>query len=106
MLMRVRDLFMQLTHDVLPIAVPLCIVVAAAVTAINYRIGICQQAVGQWDPAKAWFIKVITANNDAALKERAVARMPATHFALQFGAFQAAASFDYMCRYAPAWSRE
>lgn len=29
--MRVTDLFMQLTHDVLPLAIPLCIVVAAAV---------------------------------------------------------------------------
>ena len=29
--MRVTDLFLQLTHDVLPIAVPLCIVAAAAV---------------------------------------------------------------------------
>ena len=31
MLIRARDLFMQLIHDVLPVALPLCIVVAAAV---------------------------------------------------------------------------
>ena len=30
MLMQVRDLFLQFTQDVLPVAVPLCVVIAAA----------------------------------------------------------------------------
>ena len=29
---------------------------AAAVTAVNYRVGICLQAVGQWGPAQTWFM--------------------------------------------------
>ena len=60
------------------------------VTMINYRIGASLQAQGQWAGAKPWFDKVVSAGNDAMLKERAVGRMYATHYSLQFGAFREA----------------
>jgi len=60
----------------------------ALTTYLNYRIGACLQATGDWDPAQPFFQKVITANNDSYLTERSIARMYAKNFALQFGAFQ------------------
>jgi tetratricopeptide (TPR) repeat protein len=60
---------------------------AAAAAYLNYRIGACLQAVGQWDQAVPRLQQVIAAKGDPALAERAVARLNARAFALQFGAF-------------------
>ncbi len=59
-----------------------------SVTELSYRIGACLQAVGQWDKAPPWFQRAVAANGDPELKDRALARMNAHSFALQFGAFQ------------------
>jgi cell division protein FtsN len=56
-------------------------------TYLNYRVGACMQAQGQWEQADEWFERVAAANNDAYLTERTFARMHARNFSLQFGAF-------------------
>lgn len=59
----------------------------AAATYLNYRIGVALQSQGLWRDGEPWFAKVVAANNDAALGDRAVRRMHATGFALQYGAY-------------------
>jgi tetratricopeptide (TPR) repeat protein len=55
---------------------------------LHYRIGAVLQAQGQWTQAESWFAKVVTARRDPALTDRALQRMHAKAFALQYGAFQ------------------
>jgi tetratricopeptide (TPR) repeat protein len=55
---------------------------------LDYRIGACYQAVGEWDKSRPYFQKVAADNADAYLVERSVVRMYAQSYALQFGAFQ------------------
>jgi len=62
------------------------------ITYFNYRIGAALQAQGLWKDSVDWFSKVIAARDDAALADRAVRRLHATSFALQYGAFQDRAS--------------
>jgi tetratricopeptide (TPR) repeat protein len=62
------------------------------ITYFNYRIGAALQAQGDWARSEPWFAKVIAARDDAALADRAVRRLHATSFALQYGAFQDRAS--------------
>jgi tetratricopeptide (TPR) repeat protein len=57
-------------------------------TYLNYRIGAALQCQGEWTRAVAWFAKVVAAANDPALTDRAVRRMHATSFSLQYGAYQ------------------
>ncbi len=67
---------------------------SASANYLNYRIGACQQAQGDWTRAAASFGRVIAADNDPAqkeIKDRALARMHATNYSLQFGAFVDAA---------------
>ena len=58
-----------------------------AATYLNYRIGAALQCQGEWTRAVTWFAKVVAAANDPALTDRAVRRMHATSFSLQYGAF-------------------
>jgi septal ring-binding cell division protein DamX len=46
------------------------------------------QAQGQWAKAEPWFSKVVAANNDQTLYSRALSRMHAAAYTLQYGAFQ------------------
>ena len=55
---------------------------------VNFRIGACLQAQGDWTRAESSFAHVIAANADPALAAKARIRMHAEGFALQFGAFQ------------------
>jgi tetratricopeptide (TPR) repeat protein len=55
---------------------------------LNYRIGAVLQAQGDWPQAEPWFAKVIAARRDPALTDRALRRLHARAFALQYGAFQ------------------
>ena len=60
---------------------------AANITHLNYHIGACLQALGQWEKARPWFARAIAANGDPTLTERARLRFDAGSFSLQFGAF-------------------
>lgn len=63
---------------------------AAVTTHCLYRSGASLQAMGQWSKATPYFQRVVAADastDEPELKDRAIARMYATHFALQFGAF-------------------
>jgi len=55
---------------------------------VVYRIGACLQNMGQWNNARPYFQSLASANGDLQVTQRAVARMNARNFALQFGAFQ------------------
>ncbi len=59
----------------------------SAVTYFNYRIGAALQCRGEWTKAVPWFEKVVATRDDATLHDRAVHRMYAKSFALQYGAF-------------------
>jgi tetratricopeptide (TPR) repeat protein len=61
---------------------------APTVTLIKYRMAVALQSLGQWQKAQQWFSQAIAGNPDPVTRERAVARMDATHFSLQFGAFR------------------
>jgi outer membrane protein assembly factor BamD (BamD/ComL family) len=61
---------------------------SASVNYVNFRIGAVLQAQGEWTRAETWFAKVIAARLDATLTDRALRRLHATSFALQYGAFQ------------------
>ena len=64
----------------------------ATASYLNYRIGVSLQARGEWPSSVAWFGRVVaTDSSDPTLKERSLARMHASAYALQFGAFQDAA---------------
>ena len=54
---------------------------------VNYRAGACLQNLGQWDKARGYFDTVVSVGADPQLTARAVKRLNASHFALQFGAF-------------------
>jgi tetratricopeptide (TPR) repeat protein len=55
---------------------------------LNYRVGAVLQAQGEWTRAEPWFGKVVAARLDPALTDRALRRMHAKAFSLQYGAFQ------------------
>jgi len=61
---------------------------AATGAYLEFHIGACLQALGQWDKARPYFARVITGKADAGLVDRAVSRLDLTNFQLQFGAFQ------------------
>lgn len=54
---------------------------------LEYRMGATLQSLGQWDAARPYFQRVIVLNADSSLNERALARMNARSFSIQFGAF-------------------
>ena len=56
------------------------------------RLGASLQALGKWDEARSYFLKVIETNADPALTQRAIVRKNARSFELQFGAYQDAAN--------------
>jgi tetratricopeptide (TPR) repeat protein len=55
---------------------------------VNYHIGACLQALGQWDQSRPHFQHAIAGNADPELAQRAIARVNATSFSLQLGAFE------------------
>jgi tetratricopeptide (TPR) repeat protein len=59
-------------------------------TYVSFRIGASLQAQGDWSRAANWFGRVVAGDVDPSqkeLKDRALARMHATGYTLQFGAF-------------------
>jgi tetratricopeptide (TPR) repeat protein len=54
---------------------------------LNYRMGACLQARGEWRQASPWFGRVAVNKLDTALADRSLARMNMSSFALQYGAF-------------------
>lgn len=62
---------------------------AATLPYLNYRIGASLQAQGEWSRAALWLGRAATTTDPAAkeYKDQAMARMSATAYKLQFGAF-------------------
>jgi len=53
-----------------------------------YRLGSSLQALGQWDKAKPYFTKTLASKPDDLLRVRALQRLNATNFQLQYAAFK------------------
>jgi tetratricopeptide (TPR) repeat protein len=62
-------------------------VTGANVAYLNYRVGASLQNKGEWTAAQSWFGRAAGENAAPDIKERAVGRMYASSFSLQYGAF-------------------
>lgn len=64
-----------------------------------YRLGAVLQAVGQWDEARPYLQRALADNSvDPEVRQGALAKLAASAFALQYGAFQDAAGANNMAK--------